>query len=77
MRTHADGSPCLTGTKKVPPGFSACCAAFAGHVDTCAFDVRYEWWERPRYWVIVIAESAGGGGVKIQYCPHCGSKLTS
>jgi len=48
---------------------------FAGHVDTCDYDVRYEWWKRQRFWVITIAESAGGGGVVIRYCPHCGAEL--
>jgi len=66
---------CLEGTKKVPRGFKGCCETFAGHTTTCTFDIRYEWWPKLKTWVIVIDESAGGGGITIGYCPHCGKKL--
>lgn len=59
----------------VPVGFAACCDTFVEHVAACAHDVRYEWWSRDGQWVIAIAESAGGGGVEISFCPHCGKKL--
>jgi hypothetical protein len=72
---HIDGTPCKEGTRRVPVGFRACCAAFRGHVSTCDYDLRYEWWKIQRFWVITIAESAGGGGVVIRYCPHCGAEL--
>src|SRR4051812_22708633 len=74
---HTDGSLCLEGTSRVPKGFHACCAAFAVHTKTCEFDIRYEWWPRPKGWYVVIAEAAGGGGVEIGFCPHCGAKLSS
>lgn len=72
---HADGTRCLEGTRSVPDNFKPCCDMFAGHVDTCALDLRYEWWEKSGIWVIAIAESSGGGGIEIIYCPHCGAKL--
>ncbi len=72
---HADGTRCLEGTKRVPRSFRPCCEVFAGHVATCAHDLRYEWWPKARQWVIAIAESAGGGGISIEFCPHCGARL--
>lgn len=73
---HTDGTICLEGTKSVPRSFVPCCKAFSDHVTACAFDIRYEWWSRQKHWVIAISDSAGGGGIVINYCPHCGSKLT-
>jgi len=75
QRRHADGTRCHEGTRLVPNGFSPCCPVFAAHVDTCHFDVRYEWWSEARLWVTAISESAGGGGVAISFCPHCGRRL--
>lgn len=72
---HADGTPCKEGTSSIPRGFVPCCAEFSGHLTTCDFDVRYEWWPKQRHWVIAIAEVAGGGGIRIAYCPHCGARL--
>ena len=72
---HIDGTLCKEGTRSVPPRFRTCCAVFAGHLETCDYDVRYEWWKRQRFWVISIADAAGGGGVVIRYCPHCGAEL--
>ena len=72
---HTDGTPCKEGTRTVPPDFRPCCRAFAGHTDTCEYDIRYEWWSPEQGWVVAIAESAGGGGVAIRFCPHCGLKL--
>ena len=74
-KLHADGSECREGTARVPAPFAPCCDAFHEHVIACEFDIRYEWWQSQDTWVIVIAESAGGGGVAISYCPHCGTKL--
>jgi hypothetical protein len=74
-KIHADGTGCLEGTKLVPVNFSPCCDEFAGHLSTCAYDLRYEYWKKSKTWVIAIAESAGGGGIVIRYCPHCGNKL--
>jgi hypothetical protein len=75
MSTHADGTSCPEGTYKLPRGFSACCDTFSYHTRACYFDVRYEWWTKYRGWYIVIAEMAGGGGIKIEFCPHCGTSL--
>ncbi len=75
MPEHADGTPCKAGTRNVPDGFTPCCTIFGGHLDSCEYDVRYEWWPTQRFWVIAIAESAGGGGVWIGHCPHCGTTL--
>jgi hypothetical protein len=72
---HPDGTLCLEGTSSLPPDFQPCCEVFAGHTATCAHDLRYEWWRKSRRWVIAIAESAGGGGIMIRYCPHCGTPL--
>jgi hypothetical protein len=74
--THEDGSPCPEGTQSVPRVFAPCCEVFADHTAACYFDIRYEWWPKQKGWFIVIAPSAGGGGIAISYCPHCGSKLT-
>jgi hypothetical protein len=72
---HADGTTCLEGTRSVPPDWTPCCDEFPGHVDTCAYDIRYEFWPRRNEWFIAIAETAGGGGIRIGWCPHCGTKL--
>ena len=74
---HASGSRCLEGTRRVPRGYRPCCEAFARHTTSCAFDVRYEWWAKSRIWVTVIDASAGGGGIEISFCPHCGSRLVT
>lgn len=73
--THADGSRCLEGTRRVPRPFKPCCEIFAGHTTTCVFDIRYEWGPRSRQWGIAIDESAGGGWIVMYYCPHCGQRL--
>jgi hypothetical protein len=75
MRQHADGTPCKEGTRDTPPGFAPCCDLFRAHLETCEFDIRYEWWPTQRFWVIAIAASAGGGGAWIAHCPHCGALL--
>ena len=74
-KKHADGTTCLEGTRRVPIGFRPCCPTFAAHTVTCAYDIRYEYWSKRKQWLIVISESAGGGGIAISFCPHCGSKL--
>jgi hypothetical protein len=71
-RPHVDGSKCLEGTRRVPRRFEACCELFGGHVDTCVFDLRYEWWQKAQKWVIAVSEHSG---ITIKYCPHCGKKL--
>ena len=75
MKYHQDGTVCLEGTKSVPEDFVSCCDDFAAHLDSCQYDVRYEWWKIEKYWVIAIADCVGGGGIKITFCPHCGKKL--
>jgi hypothetical protein len=72
---HSDGTQCLEGTKRVPRGFKPCCKLFEAHTRACAYDVRYEWYSKSKQWVIAISESAGGGGIEIVFCPHCGEKL--
>lgn len=76
MTRHLDGSVCLDGTQRVPENWRACCDVFADHTKTCTFDLRYEWSEQ-HGWMIMIDDSAGGGGVQITTCPHCGTKLES
>jgi hypothetical protein len=73
---HPDGSACPEGTQSVPRAFIACCPEFRAHTLSCYHDVRYEWWPKQRCWFTVIAPSAGGGGVEISFCPHCGSRLS-
>jgi hypothetical protein len=75
VKQHTDGTRCKEGTRDVPPDFAPCCDDFAAHLDTCEYDVRYEWWPGQRMWVIAIAEAAGGGGVHMAHCPHCGTRL--
>lgn len=77
QRTHADGSICPEGTSLVPPDFSPCCEDFSEHTLSCYYDIRYEWDEADSEWVIVIPNSAGGGGILISYCPHCGASLSA
>ena len=72
---HADGSSCPEGTRRVPRPFKTCCEAFASRTLACYHDIRYEWWPNYKGWFIVIAPSAGGGGISISYCPHCGASL--
>ena len=72
---HSDGTRCLEGRRGAPTLFRACCDLFEAHLSACAFDVRYEWRSSARQWVIAISESAGGGGIHIRYCPHCGAEL--
>src|SRR5688572_7162957 len=72
---HTDGSPCLEGVPSAPAGYVACCDTFAGHLGICAHDLRYDWWSQERCWVVAVAEGAGGGGIVITFCPHCGGRL--
>jgi hypothetical protein len=73
--SHTDGTLCREGSKSVPENFVACCEDFDDHTSTCEFDVRYEWCVEEKVWSIAIAESAGGGGILIDFCPHCGVRL--
>lgn len=75
VKQHIDGTPCKEGTRNVPPDFTPCCDTFRAHLETCDYDLRYEWWPTQRFWVIAIAESAGSGGIWIGHCPHCGNQL--
>jgi hypothetical protein len=75
--THSDGSICPEGTQSVPKSYTACCQVFEAHTRSCYYDIRYEWWSKARAWIIIIASSAGGGGIQIDYCPHCGANLKS
>jgi hypothetical protein len=59
----------------VPPRFRHCCEVFRAHTTTCELDVRYEWWPKANRWFIAILDSAGGGGIEIGFCPHCGRQL--
>jgi hypothetical protein len=75
VKRHADGSMCLEGTRSVPMSFHPCCEAFGFRLSTCEYDIRFEWQKNVRQWVIKIAETAGGGGIRIRFCPHCGTRL--
>jgi hypothetical protein len=74
-KLHADGSICLEGIKRVPRNFKPCCDFFKLHTTSCAYDIRFEWWSKKKIWVIPISDEAGGGGINILFCPHCGKKL--
>lgn len=73
---HADGSVCPEGTKAVPPGWVPCCETFEGHTIACYHDIRYEW-SAQHGWITAIAPDAGGGGIEMGFCPHCGMRLRS
>lgn len=73
--THLDGSLCPEGTAQLPANRVLCCREFEARTTACYYDVRYEWQRRRRNWVIAIPPDAGGGGVAITHCPHCGAKL--
>jgi hypothetical protein len=75
-RRHTDGSVCLEGTKSVPEGYAPCCESFDYRTTRCAYDIRFEYWKERDIWVIPIVDSAGGGGIEISYCPHCGAQLS-
>src|SRR5262249_39937358 len=75
LKRHADGTVCREGTKLVPPRFKPCCEAFGVHTKSCELDVGYEWWRKAGRWFIAISDAAGGGGIEIDFCPHCGSRL--
>ncbi len=75
MQTHTDGTACPEGTQRLPSRFRPCCPEFVARTSACYHDIRYEWWTRPRGWFIVIAGSAGGGGIAMNHCPHCGARL--
>lgn len=75
MTTHIDGTECPEGTRRVPRGYGACCAAFDARTRACYHDIRYEWWTSQRNWFVLIAPDAGGGGIAIAHCPHCGAAL--
>lgn len=72
---YPDGTVCLEGTKSVPKSYAPCCKVFHEHTRTCVYDIRYEWWPKSNHWVIAIVESAGGGGITMSYCLHCGARL--
>jgi hypothetical protein len=74
-RLHTDGTICLEGTQRLPRRFEACCPAFLQRTLACDLDIRYEWWSGQRSWFILISPAAGGGGIAISYCPHCGVRL--
>lgn len=76
-RKHLDGSPCYEGVQRCPSTGGPCCETFEDHTVACVYDIRYEWWEDKGFWVIPIPFLAGGGGIKISYCPHCGTDLTT
>jgi hypothetical protein len=71
---HPDGSECLAGTQRVPRDYAPCCEVFEDHTRACVFDVRYEWSES-HGWMTAISSLAGGGGITISHCPHCGMRL--
>ncbi len=73
--THIDGSDCPEGTQRLPPSGALCCETFRARTFACYFDIRYEWWPEPAGWYVIIAPDAGGGGVAINHCPHCGVRL--
>lgn len=75
QRTHIDGSPCPEGTAQLPRRHRFCCEDFRQRAHACYFDVRYEWWPRQRGWFNVISPDAGGGGIAMAFCPHCGARL--
>ncbi len=73
---HPDSSPCLEGTQRVSENYVPCCESFDNGTRRCAYDIRYEYW-KGQGWVIAIVEEAGGGGITISYCPHCGVRLST
>jgi hypothetical protein len=75
VRKHLDGSLCPEGTRRIHARFSACCEEFTHRTRACYFDIRYEWWPKLKNWFVVISDEAGGGGIAINFCPHCGRKL--
>jgi hypothetical protein len=73
---HSDGTTCFEGTQMIPEDYHPCCSAFAQHTSMCDSDVRYEFWKEHDRWYIPISPMAGGGGIEIDFCPHCGRRLS-
>ena len=48
-KQHIDGTLCKEGTRNVPPDFAPCCDTFRAHLETCDYDLRYEWWPTRRF----------------------------
>jgi hypothetical protein len=72
---HADGSICPEGTTRHPRPYRPCCEEFDHRTRACFFDIRYEWWPAYRGWFTLINPTAGGGGIAMNFCPHCGKRL--
>jgi hypothetical protein len=75
MKTHLDGSICLEGTQRIKPRTKFCCERFEHHTWACEYDIRFEYWSRRGSWYTIVPEAAGGGGIKMKFCPFCGARL--
>lgn len=75
LKKHSDGTECPEGTQRLRPDYALCCDDFRARTLSCYFDVRIEYWAEYEGWFVIIAPSAGGGGIAINYCPHCGARL--
>jgi hypothetical protein len=74
-KTHIDGSLCPEGMQRLPENGRLCCNAFEARTRACYFDIRYEYWSGMKGWFVIIPPDAGGGGIAINHCPHCGARL--
>lgn len=72
---HPDGTPCLDGRRRVPRGFTPCCAAFDRLTRNCVYDLRVEWWGRHRRWFVRLPAPTATTGLEVRFCPHCGARL--
>jgi hypothetical protein len=66
---------CPEGAQRLPADGAICCNDFRERTLACFFDIRYEYWPAYAGWFVIISPDAGGGGVAINFCPHCGLKL--
>jgi hypothetical protein len=66
---------CPEGTQRLPEDGATCCDDFRERTAACYFDIRYEYWPDHAGWFVIIQPDAGGGGVAMNFCPHCGIKL--
>lgn len=73
---HSDGSECFggSGNAKIPDNFVPCCDIFKERTKSCQYDLRYEYWNNWKRWVVIVPDG-GSSGIKINFCPHCGFNL--
>lgn len=74
-RTHTDGPSASRARSACPTGFSPAAKHSKRRRLRCQFDIRFEWWAHYRAWFVLQPPGPGGGGIRLRYCPFCGTRL--